>query len=324
MGSQPTASGDFQLVIDEVQPEADGVISIRLVHPGGAELPDWTPGAHIDLVLPSGLVRQYSLCGPRSDRYGYTVAVLRDEAGRGGSLEVHRHAEVGRKLAIRGPRNNFALAPAETYLFVAGGIGITPIRAMIEAAEQQAAGWSLHYGGRTRAHMAFAEALHGRYPEQVILVPQDTNGVLDLQTVIAKAPVDAQVYACGPEPMLSALAAVCDIATNPRTLRVERFTSVKSDDAGQQENSAFEIELRKTGVVLPVPADRSILSVAREAVVGLPFSCEEGVCGACEARVLDGVPEHRDSVLTDDERESNETMMICVGRACSSRLVLDL
>ena len=315
---------DMELVVDRVQHEADGVVSIRLVDPGGADLTSWTAGAHIDVVLPSGLVRQYSLCGTRSDTFGYTVAVLRDEAGRGGSVELHAHAEVGRRLIIRGPRNNFELVPADSYVFVAGGIGITPIHAMIEVAEARGAAWTLHYGGRTRAHMAFADELHSRYPDRVDLVPQDTNGILDLQSAVARSPADALVYACGPAPMLNVLAEVCASATPPRRLRVERFTATVDSAGAAQFNLPFEIELRRTGVVLPVPPERSILSVVREVVPGLPFSCEEGVCGACETVVLEGVPEHRDSVLDDEERESNETMMICVGRSCTPRLVLDL
>ena len=315
---------DVELVVDQVQHEAHGVVSIRLVDPDGEELSDWTAGAHIDVVLPSGLVRQYSLCGTRSDTSGYTVAVLRDEAGRGGSIELHGHAEVGRRLVVRGPRNNFELVPADSYVFVAGGIGITPIQAMIEVAEARGAAWTLLYGGRTLAHMAFADELLRCYPDRVHLVPQDTNGILDLPSAIAKSPADALVYACGPTPMLDALTEVCASATPPRSLRIERFAATVTSAGVEQDNRPFEIELHKTGVVLSVPPERSILAVAREAVPGLPFSCEEGVCGACEAIVLDGVPEHRDSVLDEDERESNETMMICVGRSRTPRLVLDL
>lgn len=315
---------DMELVIDHVQYEAEGVVSLRLVDPEGRELPEWTAGAHIDVVLPSGLVRQYSLCGPRSDRHSYTIAVLRNDDGRGGSLEVHAHAKAGRRLTVRVPRNNFELTPSASYVFIAGGIGITPIRAMIEAADAQGVPWTLFYGGRTRGHMAFAGLLQEGYPGRVALCPQDTHGILDLQSVVAQAPVDATVYACGPEPMLAALTEVCASATPVRTLRLERFAALTPGTGYFQENEDFEIELRRTGVVLPVPADRSILSVAREVIPNLPSSCEEGVCGSCETTVLEGVPEHRDSVLTSEEQEANDTMMICVGRSCSRRLVLDI
>jgi ferredoxin-NADP reductase len=249
--------------------------------------------------------------------------VLRDERGRGGSVEVHEQAQVGRVLKVCGPRNHFELLPADEYLFVAGGIGITPIQAMIESAESQGTNWSLLYGGRTRRHMAFADGLQAAYPGKVALVPQDTSGILDLDSAIASSAPGAIVYACGPEPMLLALSEACRTASPPRTLRLERFAPVKSDE-DDSSNTAFELELRRSGIRLEVPADRSILEVAREVVPRLPFSCKEGVCGSCEAGVLEGVPDHRDSVLTDEERESNETMMICVGRSRTARLVLDL
>lgn len=315
---------EMELIIDHAQHEAEGVVSLRLVDPEGRALPEWAAGAHIDVVLPSGLVRQYSLCGPRSDRHSYTIAVLRNDGGRGGSLEVHAHAEAGRRLTIRAPRNNFELTPSASYVFIAGGIGITPIRAMIEAADAQGVPWALFYGGRTRAHMAFAGLLQEKHPGRVTLCPQDTHGILDLEAVVAEAPVGATVYACGPEPMLTALTKVCESATPARALRLERFAALIPGTGYFPKNEAFEIELRRTGVVLPVPADRSILSVAREVIPNLPSSCEEGVCGSCETSVLEGVPDHRDSVLTSEEQDANDTMMICVGRSCSRRLVLDI
>ena len=155
-------------------------------------------------------------------------------------------------------------------------------------------------------------------------MPQDTNGILDLSSVVAKSAPDAAVYACGPEPMLKALAEVCADANAPRALRLERFAAAPTANTEPEQNEPFELELRRTGVTLVVPPDRSILSVAREAVANLPFSCTEGVCGSCEAGVVAGIPEHRDSVLTEEERQANETMMICVGRSLTPRLVLDL
>jgi ferredoxin-NADP reductase len=315
------------LLVTAVCWQADGVITIEFRDPAGGTLPEWRPGAHIELVLPSGLIRQYSLCGDPGDRTRYTVAVLREADGRGGSRELHDTALVGRTLPTRGPRNHFELTPAPSYLFLAGGIGITPIRAMVRHADRSGATWSMHYGGRTRGHMAFADELQA-YGPQVHLVPQDTDGLLDLAGIVAATPDDVVVYACGPEGMLRAVEEVCAAATPPRKLRIERFAAASSatpvlpdaDEAGE----AFEVELSRSGVTISVPPDRTILDAVRDVLPEAPSSCEEGFCGTCETRVLAGRPDHRDQILSEEEREESETMMICVSRSCSPKLVLNL
>jgi cytochrome P450/ferredoxin-NADP reductase len=303
--------------------EADGVVSLALHDAGGRALPAWTPGAHVDLVL-GGLIdgaptRQYSLCGDPADHRTYRVGVLRDPDGRGGSLHVHDRLQVGDVVRIRGPRNNFELAPAARYLFVAGGIGITPILPMIAAAEDAGADWRLVYGGRQRTSMAFLDEL-ARYGDRVSVHPQDEVGLLDLDTLLG-APFDdgTLVYCCGPEPLLAAV----EQRTRPRgALHVERFAAKPLAEPARTE--AFEVVLARSELALSVPPGRSILQVVEDAGVGVLSSCAEGTCGTCETAVLAGEPDHRDSVLDESDRERGDCMMICVSRSCSPRLVLDL
>jgi ferredoxin-NADP reductase len=322
------------LRVSQVRWEATDVISITLVSPDGADLPPWRPGAHLDLRLASGLTRQYSLCGDPTDRGSYTIAVLREQRGRGGSVELHDTPLVGRTLNTRGPRNHFELRAAPRYLFLAGGIGITPIMAMVREAVATGVPWELYYGGRGREHMAFADQLLELGGDRVHLVPQDSHGILDLPAIVGGSPEDAEVYVCGPEGMLRAAEEACAGVRPPRQLRLERFTvatppapaagGAAGTTATAEGRTPFEVELRRSGLTLKVPPDRGLLDVVRDALPDVPYSCEEGYCGSCEARVLEGVPEHNDEILTEDERVSNETMMICVGRSKSEKLVLDL
>ncbi|WP_046500185.1 PDR/VanB family oxidoreductase [Streptomyces odonnellii] len=312
------------LLVEQVRLEATGVVSLRLVDPDGGELPPWAPGAHIDLRLPSGTVRQYSLCGPLDDSRSYTVAVLREEHGRGGSAEVHDSGLVGRVLQVRGPRNHFAMVDAPHYLFLAGGIGVTPILAMVRRAAATGASWELYYGGRSRPAMAFTGVLSALGAGRVHLVPQDEAGLLPVAELVGAAPPGSAVYCCGPEGMVRAVTEACT-DTRPGALHVERFTAPPGGDAhGTTDARPFRVELRRSGVTLDVPPERTLLDVVREAAPDVAFSCEEGYCGSCETKVLAGVPEHHDTVLSDEERERGDTMMICVGRAASELLALDL
>ncbi|WP_328914504.1 MULTISPECIES: PDR/VanB family oxidoreductase [unclassified Streptomyces] len=315
-----------QLLVRQVRLEAVGVVSLTLADPDGGELPPWSPGAHIDLKLPSGTVRQYSLCGPPDDPYTYTVAVLREERGRGGSVEVHDSALVGRTLQVRGPRNHFALVDAPHYLFLAGGIGVTPILAMVRAVAAAGASWELYYGGRSRATMAFTAELTDLGAGRTHLAPQDEDGLLPVDDLVAAAPDRTAVYCCGPEGMVAAVTRAC--AGRPQALHVERFGAppgVPPATAGPAAGAAgFTVELRRSGLTLEVPPDRTLLDVVRDVAPDVGFSCEEGYCGSCETRVLAGVPEHHDTVLSDEERKRGDTMMICVGRSASELLALDL
>jgi cytochrome P450/ferredoxin-NADP reductase len=306
--------------VETKQEVADGVVALTLRQITDSPLPRWTPGAHVDLILDGVPTRQYSLCGDPADHHLWRLGILRDANGGGGSRFVHDRLRPGDTVRVRGPRNNFALASSARYLFIAGGIGITPILPMIAAAEAAGAGWRLLYGGRQRASMAFLGEL-ARYGDRVTVAPQDETGLLDLDAVLGTPASDVLVYCCGPEPLLAAVEQRCR-AWPPRSLRVERF-SAKPLTAPVLAG-AFEVELAASELTLTIPPDRSILDVVEEAGVGVLSSCAEGTCGTCETAVLDGLPDHRDSVLTEEERQAGGCMMICVSRSCTPRLVLDL
>ncbi|MDH2412565.1 PDR/VanB family oxidoreductase [Nocardioides sp. CER19] len=310
----------LELVVAHLDEPASGVRLVELVSPTGADLPEWQPGAHIDLCLTDDLVRQYSLCGDPSRRDRWTVAVLREPEGRGGSSYVHDKLALGDRITVRGPRNSFELAPAPRYVFIAGGIGITPLVPMIAAAEAAGADWSLDYGGRSRASMAFAGNLSARHGDRVRLHPQDETGLIDLPAVLARATPGAVVYCCGPEPLLDAVDAVC--RQHGHELRVERFSPITVER--DQPDASFEVELAESGMTLRVPADQSVLSVLEAAGIGILSSCREGTCGTCETGVLEGEVDHRDSLLTDAERAANDVMFVCVSRASCPKLVLEL
>ncbi|MCX2932363.1 PDR/VanB family oxidoreductase [Mycobacterium sp. CVI_P3] len=303
---------------------AEGVVVLDLVHPDGEDLPRWQPGAHIDLILADGLTRQYSLCGDPRDCTTWRIAVLLDPNTRGGSQHVHEKLHEGDAVQVRGPRNHFPLVDAGRYRFVAGGIGITPIMAMADTVERAGGEWTLLYGGRTRASMAFAEDLADRYPGRVTVWPQDEQGLLDLDALLGEPEKGTLVYCCGPEALLNAVEERC--ARWPEgALHIERFAA-KVPTAAQQADTLtqFEVVCQRSGVTLNVTAEDSILELVEAAGIPITTSCYEGVCGSCEARVLEGVPEHRDSVLDAQQREAGEVMLICVSRSCTSKLVLDL
>lgn len=311
-----TATG-LELTVRTRRLVAEHVVALELVDPTGAELPSWSPGAHVDLELPGGLVRQYSLCGNPADRSSWRIAVLREPAGRGGSALVHDALVPGEPVRVCGPRNHFPLRPAPRYLFIAGGIGITPLLPMVAAVSGAGGDWRLLYGGRTRTSMAYLDELaaHGR---RVEVRPHDEHGLLDLDAALAAAPPSAHVYGCGPEPLLRALEERC---AGPR-LHVERFSP--RTVAAAPANSAFEVVLRRSGRTVQVPAGTSVLTALQGAGVAVLDSCREGTCGTCETAVLAGRPDHRDSVLDEAERAAGTTMMVCVSRSLTPVLELDL
>jgi len=311
---------DLRLRVDRRVTGAEGVVVLDLRDPAGADLPAWAPGAHIDLRLPGGLTRQYSLCGDPADRCVWRIGVLREPESRGGSAHVHAELHEGTEVDVRGPRNHFPLVPAPRYLFIAGGIGITPILPMIDAAAAAGAQWELHYGGRSRRSMAFLESLE-RDSGHLTLHPQDEVGLIDLDTLLGSPQPDTAVYCCGPEPLLVAVEQRCaDWPTG--SLHLERFAP---KDVGEPVlTGAFEVELALSGRTLTVPPDRSILQVVEDSGLSVLSSCQEGTCGTCETTVLAGEVDHRDSLLTPDEQAANDTMFICVSRAACPRLVLEL
>jgi ferredoxin-NADP reductase len=299
-------------VVDRSVP-ADGVVVLDLVAADGGELPAWAPGAHLDLRC-GELVRQYSLCGDPSDRSRYRVAVRREEPGRGGSRFLHEQVSVGNSLGARGPRNHFPLVDATAYVFIAGGIGITPILPMLARADAAGIYWRLAYGGRTHSSMPFADDLLTRHPDRVTLHPQDETGLLDLDALLADLEPDTAIYCCGPEALLQAV-------ERRTSAHVERFAP---RELGPTENRPFTITLAGSGRLLDVPADRSALDVLVDAGVPVLSSCTEGTCGTCETAVLEGEVDHRDSVLSPEERAAQDCMFVCVSRAAGTTLVLDL
>ena len=299
---------------------AEDVMTVTLADAAGGRLPDWTPGAHIDLVLPGGLVRQYSLCGDRWDPRTYRVGVLREPGGRGGSAWVHDRLAVGDIVGLGGPRNNFPLVPAARYLFIAGGIGITPLLPMIQQANLLGADWQLLYGGRKTASMAFRDDLAG-YGNRVQVRPQDVCGLLDLAGFLRGYQAGTRVYCCGPAPLLDAVSGAC-AALPPHTLRTERF--VTDALAAPARSASFEVELARSGRIVTVTPDASVLDAVTAAGADVLSSCRQGVCGTCEITVLGGAPDHRDSVLDDAERAAGTCMFVCVSRSRTDRLVLDL
>lgn len=311
------APGSLSLVVTQTRWEAEGVVSLTLADPGGAELPEWEPGAHVELALPSGRIRHYSLYGDPARRDRYHIAVLRQDDGRGGSKEIHTGLPVGTRLVVRPPRNNFRLVPAPAYLFVAGGIGITGVLPMAEAVAGERAEWRFLYGGRTRASMAFIERVRTLGEERVQIAPQDECGLLDLRTAIGEQPPGTAVYCCGPPPLLSAVAEM--VASRPDLqLHVERFTGAEATGGDR-----VRVELKRSNLSVEVAENETILGAVRRVLPSVAASCEQGICGSCRTLVVEGEPEHRDELLSDAERACGQ-MLICVSRAKGERLVLDL
>lgn len=297
------------------------VVQLRLGSVGGPGLPAWEPGAHIDIHLPNGMTRQYSLCGSPDDRSSWTVAVMREQASRGGSQSVWEDLAQGTAVDVGAPRNEFPLTEAVRYVFIAGGIGITPLLPMVRRLAAQGADWRLVYGGRSRASMAFAAELHAELGDRVELVPEDERGLIDLASALGAPDPDAVVYVCGPEPLIAAVERATE-TWHVGAVHAERFVA-KAVAEARGIDQPFVVALRD-GRQIPVQAGVSVLEALRAEGFDLASSCEAGTCGTCEVRVLGGEPDHRDDVLEDDEKAANDAMMICVSRSLSSVLELDL
>jgi ferredoxin-NADP reductase len=318
------ASGTHELRVRSMALEAEDVLSIVLETVDGRDLPEFEYGSHIDFMMRPDLIRQYSLCGQSNLRSQWTVAVLLETESRGGSTYVHEVLRPGMTVTVAGPRSNFKLVDAERYLFIAGGIGITPLLPMVRHVAAEGKDWKMLYGGRRRASMAFVNELSQLGP-RVTIAPEDECGLLDLKGAIDSLASDAAVYCCGPEGLISAVEAMCATLGRPAP-RVERFGArPKSDDEDVNDaNESFDIVLSMSGQRLTIPADKSIIEVLKESGYSVVTSCEEGYCGTCETVVVSGIPDHRDEYLDPEERASNERMMICCGRSKTPELVLKL
>lgn len=321
--SSSDVSGSYELPlrVSEVEHPATDVVSLYLRPTDREQLPDWTPGAHLELTFGPDFVRQYSLCGERKASDVWRIAVRRERSGRGGSTWIHDRVRRGDVLEARGPSNNFRLVPARRYLFIAGGIGITPILPMVHEIAGRGLPWTLLYGGRNRASMPFVDELGQLAGGALHVVPEEDHGLLDLAAFLDRPDSDTAIYCCGPEPLIDA-AEHCCAAWPPGALHRERF-SPRADPTRPGEDG-FTVRLDRSGIQLPVPAERSLLEVLEEAGFAVDNSCRAGICGTCLQTVLDGVPDHRDDVLTDEERDAGDGILPCVSRSRTPVLVLDL
>ena len=308
------------------QEEALDICSLDLVAVDGCALPGFSAGAHIDVHLPGGLVRQYSLCNAPGETHRYRIAVLRDAASRGGSATVHDQLQVGTVLDIGTPRNLFELHPsAPHHLLLAGGIGITPLLAMAEQLAVQGGGFTLHHATRSRERTAFvAQLATAPYADRVHHHFDDGPAMqkLDLAATLRSAPAGSHLYVCGPTGFMEAVLAEGRAqGWDEARLHREYFAAAPTGTAG---DGGFELELASSGRVIPVAADQTALAALLAAGLDIPMSCEQGVCGTCLTGVKSGVPDHRDQYLTPEERAANNQFLPCCSRASSPRLVLDL
>lgn len=316
---KPVRNSGFEmtLAIAAMVEQGPDVVSLELVDPAGAELPSWIPGAHLDILLPSGKQRQYSLCGDPSDRTRYRIAVRRIADGGGGSREVHDALKAGMSLDVIGPRNAFPLIASESYLFIAGGIGITPILPMVRRCHERGIPWRLVYLGRSRETMPFQGELARYTSGEVEIRPDDEFGLPDVTTIIPTAAQGSAIYMCGPTPLMATARGLMREINPSGSLHTERFSPLPVVN-GQ----AFEVRLEASGITVQVAADETTLGAIRRELPGVAYSCQQGFCGTCRVRVCDGEVEHRDRLLTPDERA--ETMLTCVSRSAGGPLVLDL
>jgi tetrachlorobenzoquinone reductase len=319
-GSERAAT--FVVRVEGTRRTAAGITSYELVPVGGGTLPAWSVGSHLDVHLHSGVVRQYSLCSDPSDLSHYRIGVLEVVDGRGGSREVHRELRAGVELTVSAPRNNFELEDAEKYVFVAGGIGITPMLAMAREVQRAGKPWRLVYAARSNDHFAFLAELLEFGGENVVLVPQDVAGHPDLAAVVAGS-TGAQVYCCGPGGLMNALTGLMEDAGRADDLHLELFApapvAVATDGSG-----GFTLALTASGLEVEVGAEETALEAIRRAGVDHPSSCEMGFCGTCEVRVVDGEVDHRDDLYTEAERATGGCMLVCVSRALSAKLAIDV
>lgn len=310
-----------QIVVVKKTTVAHDVVLFDLQSADGTDLPEWSPGAHIDIVINENLTRQYSLCGDPDNRSTWHIAVLREDSGQGGSRFLHDSVAEGDLLTFRGPRNKFPLSASNELLFIAGGIGITPLLPMISEAEKVGLSWQLVYVGRSRKTMPFVSELEEKYSDKVKVFARDEVERPQLHDMLSSQDKSLDVYICGPQSFINDVNNAT--SDNPAVvLHYELFSPKMPNEPVL--NSDFEVDLRKTGKIVKVTPEESILDAIRNAGLRVLSSCGEGTCGTCETKVIEGLVDHRDSLLTQQEQELNNTMMICVSRALSPRITLEL
>ncbi|WGR73145.1 MULTISPECIES: PDR/VanB family oxidoreductase [unclassified Bradyrhizobium] len=319
------AANPIETVIAEVRPEATDILSFELRPRAGTILPPFTAGAHVEVYLPDLQIRSYSLLNDQNERDRYVIAVRRDANGRGGSRYMHDRLGKGDALTISAPRNHFPLVEdAHHTVFIVGGIGVTPILSMVRRLEQIGRSWEMHFGARSPAHAAFYDYLRAFNSTTSSRVRFYFDGgvrddMLDVGSLIAPLPSDTHLYCCGPLGMMDVFRGAT-AARPAKTVHFEYFAGA----AVGEPSGGFDVELAQSGKTLTVRPGKTILEAMIEAGLDAPYSCREGVCGSCETRVLAGIPDHRDLVLTASERARGETMMICCSGSLSSKLVIDL
>ena len=315
----------MQVRIKRISFEAESINSFELVAPAGGDLVAFTAGSHIDLYLSNGMIRSYSLVNDPSERSRYVIAVNKDAASRGGSRFVHETLRAGDLITISHPRNNFVLQENTTHsIMIAGGIGITPLLSMIRRLKALGRSWELFYAARTRVAAAFLDELSGlrRDVQEELHLNFDqepTGSMLDLAAIVRNAPGDAHLYCCGPVPMLEAFEA----ATRDRPAEQVHVEYFKAREKPAAEGG-FEVKLARSNRTIKVGAGKTILNALLDAGIAVNYACTEGVCGTCETRVIEGIPDHRDLFLGKAEQAANKTIMICCSGSKSDALVLDL
>ncbi len=316
-----TADDKLILLVKSVTYETPDVRTYELRRPDGGLLPPFTAGAHVDLHLKNGLIRSYSILSDQDDRTQYRIGVAKDRKSRGGSTHIHDTVQVGDLVEVGSPRNNFPLSEAEhDNILIAGGIGVTPLLSMARRLESLGRPWALYVANRSAAAAPFREELEEhRTAVRHHHDDQNDGALLDIERIVAEAPPGTHFYCCGPTPMLEAFTRA--VAGVPEEyVHLEHFAPVEN----LATEGGFAVQLAKSGRSVAVPEGKTILEALRDAGFAVPFSCQAGVCGSCETKVLAGIPDHRDLILTESERAANKSMMICCSGSKSETLVLDL
>lgn len=300
---------------------AEGISLFELTPVEDITLPSVSAGSHLDVKLKDDLIRQYSLITPLCDQYHYTLGVKREGSGRGGSLWLHDQLKVGDTVALGEPRNHFALNETSApVVLLAGGIGITPIYSMYRQLKSAGRPVQLHYWARTAEQALFYQELQGDDQVQIYLNSDDGKPTQNISTIAISASTDSEIYCCGPATMIDELDSLADQLGNERVF-VERF---QADVPDTSDNEGFTVVLAKSGQEIPVLPGVTILDALRDEGIDVMYSCEQGICGACEQRVVDGTPEHHDSVASAETHRQNGTIMICCSTSASPRMVLDI